>query len=162
MNKTETLEFLEEQGIRFERTEHPAAFTMEDLEAANLPWPDRMGKNLFVRDNKKRNYYLITVKGEKRVDIKAFWRKYDLHHLSFASAEDLNEILKLTPGSVTPLGLLSDEERKVTFYLDREFSDGIIGVHPCENTATVWLQTEELLRLIRDHGNDIHIVDFDN
>ena len=70
------------------------------------------------------------------------------------------KILGLAAGSVTPLGVLNDEERKVTVFLDRDFFDepGMIGVHPNDNTATVWLKTEDLVRLIEDHGNRIHVV----
>ena len=62
--------------------------------------------------------------------------------------------LELIPGAVTPLGLLNDPEHRVRFYLDTEFLGNRIGVHPCDNTATVWLQAEDLMRLIREHGNE--------
>ena len=67
--------------------------------------------------------------------------------------------LHLTPGSVTPLGLLNDESRSVRFYLDEEFllPPGRIGVHPNDNTATVWLQAEGLLRLLRAHGTAVEL-----
>lgn len=61
--------------------------------------------------------------------------------------------LGLIPGAVTPLGLLNDPEHRVRFYLDTEFLGNRIGVHPCDNTAIVWLQAEDLMRLIREHGN---------
>ena len=70
------------------------------------------------------------------------------------------KVLGLAAGSVTPLGVLNDEERKVTVFLDRDFFDEpeMIGVHPNDNTATVWLKTEDLVRLIEDHGKRIHVV----
>lgn len=77
--------------------------------------------------------------------------------LSFASADDLMDILGLIPGAVTPLGLLNDREGKVLFWLDHAFlgAPGLIGVHPNDNTATVWLKTEDLLRILRRHGTQI-------
>lgn len=106
MNKAETYQYLCDHGISYEVTEHQAVYNMEELDAVALPYPEWDAKNLFVRDDKKRNYYLITVKGGKRVDLKEFRRAHDLRNLSFASAEDLMDILGLLPGSVTPLGLL--------------------------------------------------------
>lgn len=65
----------------------------------------------------------------------------------------------LTPGSVTPLGILNDNERKVHFYLDIEFVGNKIGVHPNDNTATVWMQANDLMNLVREHGNEAEFVE---
>ena len=69
-------------------------------------------------------------------------------------------IMKLIPGAVTPLGLLNDEDRKVTLYFDSAFSDGLIGVHPNDNTATVWLRGSDLVKVIEEHGNTVIMADF--
>ena len=138
MNKQEVYAYLTEQKISYEVMEHRAVFNMEDLDALELPYPEWDAKNLFVRDDKKRNYYLITVRGDKRVDLKDFRRKHGLRALSFASPDELFSIMKLIPGAVTPLGILNDEERRVHFYLDQEFQENKIGIHPNENTATIW------------------------
>ena len=100
------------------------------------------------------------VKGDKRVDLKEFRKQNGTRPLTFASEGELYDILKLTPGSVTPLGLLNDEERKVEFCLDREFDteEDLIGCHPNDNTATVWLKTQDLLEIIKEHGNAAVIV----
>ncbi len=159
MNKQEVFEYLTERGVTYEVTEHAAVFNMEELDAVDLPYPDCDAKNLFVRDDKKRNYYLITVKGDKHVDLKQFQQAHGTRKLSFASADDLMSIMGLIPGAVTPLGLLNDSERKVTLFLDSAFGAGLIGVHPNDNTATVWLRTEDLAGLIREHGNAVNIVE---
>lgn len=161
MKKEETYQYLADHQVEFEITEHGAVFNMADLEAVKLPYPDADAKNLFVRDDKRRNYYLITVKGDKRVDLKDFRRKHELRPLTFCSAEELMDIMKLYPGAVTPLGLLNDEERKVKFYLDEAFSTGLIGIHPNDNTATIWMQTADLVRIISEHGNNVEIVNLD-
>lgn len=68
-------------------------------------------------------------------------------------------LLGLIPGAVTPLGILNDSERKVKFFLDEELvNGGLIGVHPNDNTATVWLKTTDLVYIIKEHGNDIEAV----
>ena len=130
---------------------------MAELAEVPCPYPEADAKNLFVRDDKKQNYYLISVKGEKRVNLKAFRKAQGTRNLSFASAEDLLERLALIPGAVTPLGVLNDETRSVQVFLDQDFlqEPGLVGVHPNENTATVWLKTEDLIRIIREHGNEV-------
>ena len=154
MNKEETYQYLTDHGVAYEVTEHQAVFNMEELGAVELPYPEWDAKNLFVRDDKKRNYYLITVRGDKRVDLKEFRRRQGLRPLTFAGPEDLLAILGLTPGSVTPLGVLNDGEHRVHVYLDAEFAGHKIGVHPNDNTATVWLQADDLLALLKQHGNE--------
>ena len=153
MTKSEIYEYLTGRNIPFEITEHPAVFSMGELSDVVLPYPEWDAKNLFVRDDKKQNYYLITVRGDKRVDLKTFRREQGLRNLSFASPEDLLEILGLIPGSVSPFGLLNDTEHRVHFYLDQEFEGHPIGVHPNDNTATVWLQAADLMALVQAHGN---------
>lgn len=158
MTKQETYDYLTNCGVAYEVTEHEAVFNMEELKAVELPYPEADAKNLFVRDDKKRNYFLITVKGDKRVDLKQFRKDQGTRKLSFASADDLMRIMKLIPGAVTPLGLLNDEEQKVTLFLDEDFNGGLVGVHPNDNTATVWITAAELIRVIEEHGNKVNVV----
>lgn len=161
MDKQEIYAYLKENNIRHEITEHKAVYNMAELAEIEIPYPQADAKNLFVRDDKKRNYYLITVKGDKRVNLKEFKQRNHTRSLSFASEEDLMDIMKLIPGSVTPLGVLNDTEKKVQVFLDKEFTKepGIIGVHPNDNTATVWLKTQDLISIIKGHGNEISVVE---
>ena len=157
MNKQQIYDYLQENSIWHEITEHKAVYNMAELAEVPCPYPEADAKNLFVRDDKKQNYYLITVKGEKRVNLKAFRKAQGTRNLSFASAEDLMERLGLIPGAVTPLGVLNDETRSVKVFLDQDFlqEPGLVGVHPNENTATVWLKAEDLIRIIREHGTEV-------
>ena len=159
MDKRETYEYLKDHDIEFEITEHEAVYNMEELDAVDLPYPGDDAKNLFVRDDKKRNYYLITVKGDKRINLKDFRKTFETRPLRFASEDDLMNIMGLIAGAVTPLGLLNDEERKAQLYIDEDFlgDAGRIGVHPNDNTATVWLQASDLIDLVRDHGNEVTV-----
>lgn len=160
MKKQEVYAFLEEKGVWFEVTEHEAVFNMEELGKVELPYPEADAKNLFVRDDKHNQYYLITVKGEKRVNLKEFRKEQGTRPLSFASDEELKEKLDLIPGAVTPMGLLQAEAGQVAFFLDEEFLEGkgLIGVHPNDNTATVWLKTEDLIRILKEAGHDVQLI----
>lgn len=159
-DKAAVYQLLTERGIWHEITEHPAVYNMEEMATVDLPYPEADGKNLFLRDDKKRHYYLLTLRGDKRVDLKAFRQANGTRPLSFASAEDLQAKLGLLPGAVTPLGALNDREGQVEVFLDQDFlaPPGLIGVHPNDNTATLWLRTEDLIALLRDHGTVVHVV----
>ena len=159
MNKQEIYNYLKENNIKYEVDEHKAVYNMEELKDIVLKYPECDAKNIFVRDDKKRNYYLITIKGDKKIDLKEFKNKYNTRSLSFASETDLMNILGLIPGAVTPLGLLNDKELKVEFYLDSYFKDKLIGVHPNDNTATVWISSSDLIKMIKEHGNKVNIID---
>lgn len=162
VSKNDIYDLLHSYNISYEVTEHKAVYNMAELTDVSFPYPESVAKNLFVCDDRKRNYYLITVKGDKRVDLKAFRRTYGTRPLGLAKEEDLKTVLGLTPGAVTPLGLLNDKGHKTQFFLDEDFLSppSIIGVHPNENTATVWLKTEDLLRIITAHTGPVKIVPF--
>ena len=161
MNEQEIYKYLKDSNIWYEITEHKAVYNMKELSQINFPYKGVIGKNLFVRDDKKRNYYLITIKQDKKLDLKEFRKNNNTRPLSFASKKDLMNILNLTPGSVTPLGLLNDKEASITFFIDKDFlsESHIIGVHPNDNTKTVWLMVEDLLTIIKKHQNPVHIIE---
>ncbi len=160
MKKEDIYKLLEEKGYWHEIVEHEAVWNMEDLAKVKLPYPDADAKNVFVRDDKKQNYYLITVKDDKRVDLKKFKEDHNTRKLSFVSENDLMEILGLIPGSVSPFGLLNDKEKKVKFFLDKAFTvnKAIVGIHPNDNTATVFVKANDLLDIIKEHGNEVEVV----
>lgn len=160
MNKEQIYRYLKQKNIWYEITNHKAVYNMKDLQDVDLPYPEGDAKNLFVRDDKKRNYYLITVKGTKKVDLKEFRHQNNTRPLSFVNEKELLELLNLKPGSVTPLGLLNDKEHKVEFFIDNELLEepGIIGVHPNENTATVWLKTRDLITILKENNVKVYQV----
>lgn len=158
MNKAELLEYLSNRGIEYELVEHSMVFTIDEMIDAELPHPELIAKNLFVRDDKKRAFYLITVLEDRRVDLKEFRKLYETRPLSFASEEQLMDKLALTRGSVTPFGLLNNDEKDVKFYIDKAFIDaGLMGIHPNMNDATVFVKTDDVIALIREHGNEVII-----
>ena len=156
MNETEILDYLDTHGIAYEYLRHPAVLTMDEAARLALPHPECEARNLFVRESRTHRYFLLTA--QARVDLKAFSRAQGLRSLSFASADELREILQLETGAVTPLALLNAP--KVTLYLDEALLDGRIAVHPNVNTATVWLRTADLAGLLRAQGVPVEVVPF--
>ena len=158
MNKQEVMEYLKNQGVEYTVTEHAPVYTIEEMVEQKIPDMETVAKNLFIRDDKKRNYYLISVREDKRVNLKEFQEAHGTRRLSFASEGDLEKILSLTRGAVTPLGLLNDEQHIAQFYLDQDLTDGDISIHPNDNTATVKMKTTDLIRILKDNGCEVHIV----
>lgn len=153
MDKSQIYQYLREKGIRYKAIEHEAVFTVEQAKSLNLPDTEAGAKNLFLRDDKKRNYYLLSVRDALPVNLKEFQRKIGSRRLSFASEEDLYQIMKLTKGAVSPFGVMNDDRCMVRVYFDAFFEGKMISVHPNENTATVYLECDDLVKLIHEHGN---------
>ena len=118
---------------------------MEEMAELNLENEDEIVKNIFIRDDKKTNYYLVLIAGNKRVNLKELRNNLRLRPLTFASEEDLYKYLGLTKGSVSPLGILNDKDHIVTIIIDEDIKNiSEIGVHPNINTATVFLKPKDL------------------
>ena len=158
--KQEVKAFLEEKNIPFEWVEHKAVFTIEEMEELGLESMDEIAKNLFLRDQKGKRHFLVVVKGMKQVNLKELGEKLGTK-LSFASEERLEKYMGLKKGAVTPLGILNDENCAVEVYMDEDLCKlERIGVHPNDNTASVYLSPDNLLNIIREHGNPVEILYF--
>lgn len=162
MKREEILNLLEETGISFDLTEHPAVFTMEEMHRLRLPKENSVARNLFLRDDKKRNYFLVVMHPDHETDLKTLRKIIGSRPLSFASEEDLMKYLKLEKGAVTPLGALNDMEHKVSVRIDDAFRGEEIGIHPDSNTATVWLPCDQLKELLGKHGADTEYITIKN
>ena len=155
-------QLLEGKGITFEKLEHEAVYTMEDMDKAGITAKGTVCKNLFLRDAKGKKHFLVTVPEEKRVDLKILTEKIGSTKLSFASADRLAKYLGVEQGCVSPFGVLNDESRSVIVVFDQELQfDDAVGIHPNDNTSSVWLNFKSLRRVIEEHGNEIMLVKFD-
>lgn len=159
--KQEIYALLEAHGVWHEVIEHRAMFSLEDAEEIALPYPTSGTRNLFLCDKKHREkFYLISAREDSKVDLNAFRRENGLEKLTFATKDELREHLGLEAG-VTPLGLLNDAEHRVELYLDAFFlaEPGIFSLHPNENTATMFMKTEDLIAILTEHGCTVHTVE---
>lgn len=152
----QVFERLEQMKIPYEVSYHPAGYTVEEMKEIHLDKLQYGVKNLFLRDDKKQRYFLVVMQQDKQADLKKLRLELKSRRLSFASEEDLSLYLGLTKGSVTPFGILNDTNCRVEVAFDQEVTSfPCIGVHPNENTATVWLAYADLERVIQEHGNKI-------
>ncbi len=159
--KQEIYQLLEQKGVLFEKMEHAAVFTMEEMDEAGITRKGTVCKNLFLRDFKGKNHYLVTVPEHKKVDMRDLAEQIGSTKLSFGSAERLDKYLGLTQGSVSPLGILNDESKSVVMVFDKDLkADEEVGVHPNDNTATLWLAFDALRSIIAEHGNQVVFAEF--
>lgn len=159
MTRVQVLDLLGRLKIDYRIAEHPPANTVEDIDAFHLPDADRIVKNLFLRDENKKHYYLLVMPKDKAANFKEIRSLLGSRPLSFASEEDLFRYLGLKKGAVTPLGVLYDENRKVEVVFDEDLLlSQDIGIHPNENTATIWLSLTDLVRIIEMHGNGVRFL----
>lgn len=150
---------LEALGISFERYEHPplasaadAAPYWADIDAAHT-------KNLFLRNQKGTRHYLLVIELLKRADLRAVANQIGDGKLSFGTPEQLMTLLGVTPGSVSPFGLIHDTARQVRVCLDRDLKTRErISFHPNINTATLVLTFRDFERFLADRDNGVHFV----
>ena len=157
----EILQRLKELGIQYELIEHKAVFNMEEMDALGKDFfkGATICKNLFLRDQKGKRHFLVTMKEEKQANLAEIAKSCLVTNLSFASEERLKKYLNLTPGAVTPLAIINDEQKAVEVILDKDlFKEEKIGVHPGVNTATVIISPADLEKYIKANGNKLKMM----
>lgn len=157
----EILQRLKELGIQYELIEHKAVFNMEEMDALGKDFfkGASICKNLFLRDQKGKRHFLVTMKEEKQANLAEIAKSCLATKLSFASEERLKKYLNLTPGAVTPLAIINDEQKAVEVILDKDlFKEEKIGVHPGVNTATVIISPADLEKYIKANGNKLKMM----
>ncbi len=154
---------LDQQNIKYEKYDHPAVFTVAESKNLHLEIPGAHTKNLFLRNKKKINYYLVTVLAEKQVDLKKLTKDLGEDRLSFGSPEDLKKYLGLTPGSVSVFGLINNKEKNIKVIIDNDFFNyEKIGFHPNANTATLVIDTEDLKKFLDFYSSQVSYINIPN
>ena len=161
IDKKRIYEILDENGIEYEAYDHVPVYTVEEADALDIPYAEYGLKNLFLKD-KKKNYYLVSLHGNKAIDLKSLKNALGCTPLHFASEEQLLEHTGLLKGHVTPFGVLNSEKGNVLSVFDTALKGQTIGIHPMSNDATVFMKFDDLERLILDSGYEIEYIDVDN
>jgi Ala-tRNA(Pro) deacylase len=142
--------------ISFERHEHRAVFNAEDASAVWGPVEGVQCKNLFLRNKKGDRHYLAILEISKRADLKALVALVGDDRLSFGSPERLMAELGVTPGSVSPFGLLNDADASVRVLIDADLRGARrLIFHPNINTASVVVSWDDLERFLAARGNPV-------
>ncbi|MEK7571236.1 MAG: prolyl-tRNA synthetase associated domain-containing protein [Patescibacteria group bacterium] len=142
--------------ISYKKIEHSAVFTVEEANTIDRDITAGHSKNLFLKNKKGTAYYLVVVQSDKRVDLKQLANTLAESKLSFASPEKLQEYLGLTPGSVSPFGLINNTKHDVTVIIDKDLvQQEKVAFHPNINIATLVISVEDFQKFLGWAGNKI-------
>ena len=144
-----TYDFLDSLGVSYQRIDHEAAMTIDACQEIDVVLNAAICKNLFLCNRQETQFYLLMLPGEKKFKTKEVSAQIGSARLSFAKDIYMEEFLDITPGSVSVLGLMNDKENRVQLLMDEDLLKGpYIGCHPCINTSSLRLRTEDLMNKI--------------
>jgi len=152
--------FLDENGIRYERHDHPPVFTVEEARRLVPPLPAAKTKNLFLRDKKGRRHFLVVIGAEKQVDLKRLEALLGAGRLSFGSPDRLKRFLGITPGAVSLFAVFNDKDHAVRVVVDKTlWNASTFQFHPLVNSSTLVVSKTSLERFLELTGHSIRIMD---
>jgi Ala-tRNA(Pro) deacylase len=144
-------DLLDKLGIEYVRTDHERTDTMEECNEIDKVLEVLICKNLFLCNRQKTNFYLLMMPGDKPFKTKELSSQINSARLSFASAEDMEKYLDIHPGAVSVMGLMNDHGNAVQLLVDEDVLKGeYFGCHPCVNTSSLKLKTEEVFTKFLD------------
>lgn len=162
MNPQQIYQLLNHNEIEYQLVHHPAVLTTDEADRYVQDYSFARTKNLFLHTHNRKEYFLYVLPENKRFNEKSFRQTVKTSRLSFASPDELNQILGVAPGMVSPFNLLNDRYHQVSLIVDQEVlkMNKLIGVHLNTNTQTVILKTADLLALLKKVGTSIQIINF--
>ncbi len=152
-------DFLDKLNVEYQRVDHEAADTMEICEEIDKTLGAIICKNLFLCNRQETLFYLLMIPADKVFKTKDISAQIGSSRLSFANADHMMKYLDITPGSVSVLGLMNDTENAVTLLIDEDvLKDEYFGCHPCINTSSLKIKTDDLMQEIVPALKHNHII----
>lgn len=154
-------DMLDSLGVEYWRVDHEPAFTMEVCEEIDKALGAMICKNLFLCNRQRTAFYLLMIPGNKTFKTKELSHQIGSARLSFASAEDMEKYLDITPGAVSVMGLMNDKGNAVRLLVDRDvLADEHLGCHPCVNTSSLRLRTKDVFGpVLKAMGHEMTVVE---
>ena len=158
-----TYDFLDRLGIPYRRTDHEPADNMEACNRIDAVLGVVICKNLFLCNRQKTKFYLLMMPGDKKFKTKELSAQINSARLSFADADAMLQYLDIEPGAVSIMGLMNDHGNDVQLLIDEDvLRDEYLGCHPCVNTSSLKLRTEDVMKIFLpavNHGyRTVHLV----
>lgn len=151
---------LKELKIDFKIVDHPPAFTTEEADKYIEGHDGVRTKSMFLTDRKKKNFYLVILDDYKRLDMDRFKDIVGEKKVKMASENSLMEKMKLPAGTVSPFGLLNNEDHDIKFFMDKEIAnEEIMTFHPNINEKTLFLKTKDLFKYLDNIGYEVNIIE---
>ena len=154
-------DLLDSLSISYDRVDHQAMMTIAQCEEVDKSLGISICKNLFLCNQQKTKFYLLLMPGMKKFVTKEVCKLIPSPRLSFANETYMEELLNITPGSVSVMGLMNDKENRVKLLIDREVAEAeYLGCHPCINTSSLKMKTKDVLeRFLPAVGHEYQILD---
>lgn len=144
-----TYDFLDSLGVEYQRVDHEAAMTIEACQEIDKTLEISICKNLFLCNRQETSFYLLMLPGDKKFKTKDISAQINSSRLSFGKPEYMEKFLDITPGSLSVLGLMNDKDQKVQLLIDEDvLKEPYIGCHPCINTSSLKIRTEDMVKKI--------------
>lgn len=151
--------YLDENGIEYILHEHEPVFTVEEARQLRKSISGMHSKNLFLKDSKRGEYYLLTAPADKKVNLKALRKQLNAKKLQFGKADELKELLGVTAGAVSPLGLINDKHKKVKYIIDETvWNAAIVNFHPNDNSRSLEFTCDSFQKLITSINPPLSII----
>ena len=139
-------DLLEQLNIPYVRLDHEVTASIEDCHEVDKLLGINICKNLFLCNSQRTNFYLLLMPGDKKFVTKDISKQIGSARLSFGEAQYMEQLLNITPGSVSIMGLMNDKEHKVRLLIDSDvLKDEYLGCHPCINTSSLKLKMSDVL-----------------
>lgn len=164
LKEVKCYDFLDGLDINYLRVDHKEAETMEICSEIEKVLGAQICKNLFLCNRQETQFYLLMMPANKPFKTKDLSKQIQSSRLSFASSENMEKYLDITPGSVSILGLMNDKENAVRLLVDKDLmNEEYIGVHPCINTSSLKIKTEDVFNAIVNALNHpMTVVEFED
>ena len=144
-----TYDFLDALQVPYQRIDHETLMTIEACKDVDKVLDAVICKNLFLCNRQETAFYLLMIPDTKVFHTKDLSAQIGSARLSFAKAEYMQQLLDITPGSVSVLGLMNDTAHKVQLLIDEDvLASEYVGCHPCINTSSLRLRTRDLVEKI--------------
>ncbi|CEL90443.1 prolyl-tRNA synthetase associated domain-containing protein [Streptococcus sanguinis] len=154
------VEKLKELDIPFELVEHKPALTTEQADTFIEGIEGVRTKTMFLTNKKKTQYYLLIMDDKKSLDMDLFKELVSANRIRMASADSLFEKMQLPPGTVSPFGLLNNEEKDIQVYFDKEIiNEERMSFHPNTNEKTIFVSTKDLFKFLQDLGYSYQVLE---
>lgn len=155
-----TYDLLDRLGVEYKRVDHEAAMTMEVCQEINEALEAEICKNLFLCNRQETNFYLLLMPGDKKFKTKDLSKELGVARLSFAGEGYMEEFLDITPGSVSVMGLMNDQNNRVRLVIDEEvLRSQVFACHPCINTSSLQFPMKDLTeKILPAMGHDYTVV----
>lgn len=151
---------LHELGITFDVVEHPPAFTTEQADSYIEGMEGVRTKSMFLTNKKKTQYYLLIMDDKKSLDMDDFKVQVGANRIRMASLDSLAEKMNLPAGTVSPFGLLNNEEKDIQVYFDKEIiGEERMSFHPNTNEKTIFVSTTDLFKFLEDLGYSYQVLE---